>query len=237
MVPVVVLSTDTAHHRYFLNRLRDDGLPIGPVIFETTSVKPPFATGPLYEKEEERFESGRWSEWLMLGGFDIHRVENFNHEDSLAILKRWQPVFGVAFGARRLKPVVLDQFSGGLVNVHRGIAQDYRGLDSELWAIYHHDWNSIGVTLHLMDPELDTGPVVAQERLTLCREMKVHQLRAYTTEMATRMMSQVVQAQLEGRLESRVQPTPGRYYSFMPLALKKIVQARFNQYCEGLPKE
>lgn len=236
MVPIVVLSTDTTHHRYFLNRLRNDGLPIGPVLFETTSVKAPFETGPLYEKEEEKFERFRWSEWLSLEGFDIHQVENFNHKDSLVILNNWQPVFGLVFGARRLKPVVLNQISGGLVNVHRGIAQNYRGLDSELWSIYHHDWDSIGVTLHLMDSNLDTGPIVAQEKLSLCHKMKIHQLRAYTTEMATRMMSQVVQAQLDGCLKGQTQPAPGRYYSFMPLVLKKIIQTRFNQYCEGLPK-
>ncbi len=236
MTPIVVLSTDTTHHRYLLNRLRDQGLPIQEVIFETTSVQPPFPTGPLYEKEEEEFERQRWPQWLGLDGFTIREVANFNDPDCLAILKELKPKFGVVFGARRLNQPVLESFSDGLVNVHRGIAQEYRGLDSELWAIYHNDWDGIGVTLHLMDADLDSGAIVAQERLELAHGMKTHHLRALTTEIATRMMADVLRDQLAGTLKSTVQSGHWRYYSFMPLDLRKLVRKRFERYCDGLPK-
>jgi len=235
---LVVLSSDTPHHRYFINRLVEHGFTPDAVFFETTHVEPPFATGPLFEEEELAFEREAFFEHVsyeLQGVGRVVEVENLNDPESRQLLGELSPGFGVVFGTRKLSSEVLGLFEQGLINVHRGIAQAYRGLDSDLWAIYHRDWGNIGVTIHRVEPRLDTGDVVAQRSITLRRGMKIHQIRYETTLVATELVLDALEDFVAGTLSSVPQEELGRYYSFMPLALKRLMQRRFNVHCEGLP--
>lgn len=227
---VIVLTTDTLHHRFFLNALLDAGIRIDRTIFETTAVAPPFPVGPTFEDEQDAFERERWAGRLSLDRFDPVSVPNFN--EAAAQMAAWGPRRAVVFGARRLKPAVTGLFPDGMINVHRGIVQEYRGLDSDLWAAYHRDWGNIGVTLHAIDDDLDTGGVYAQERLQPAPGMRLAHLRAYTTEIATRLMIPLLSA------PPAAPASPGgrgRYYSFMPLELRRWTRLRFDGWCERLP--
>lgn len=236
MSSIVVLSTDTAHHRYFLNRIADAGISVSGCVFETTSVQPPFETGPVFDDEEAAYEAAHFFENTRqdLERFDIRSVPNFNEAEAHAEFAAFRPTLGVVFGARRLTPQTISMFPGGLINVHRGIAQAYRGLDSDLWAIYHRDYENLGTTIHLIDDRLDTGEIIAQERLDLTPDMRCHQIRFHTSVMATSMVITALQDYLAGHLITREQQTEGRYYSFMPKVLKKIVAQRFDRHCAGL---
>jgi methionyl-tRNA formyltransferase len=227
---VIVLTTDTLHHRFFLNALLDAGIRIGQTIFETVPVAPPFPVGPTFEEEQEAFERERWADRLSLDRLDPVCVPNFN--EAAAQMAAWNPHRAVVFGARRLKPAVIGLFPGGMINVHRGIVQEYRGLDSDLWAAYHRDWDNIGVTLHAVDDDLDTGGIYAQERLRPAQGMRLAHLRAYTTEIAARLMI----ASLSAPTAAPALPGGrGRYYSFMPLELRRWTRLRFDRWCERLP--
>lgn len=236
MPGLVVLSTDTAHHRYFVNRLERGGVPLRACLFETAHVQPPFATGPVFDAEQDAFEAAHFFADVpaSLAEGKVHVVERCDTPPALALLDALQPDFGVVFGTRRLPPAVLARFRDGLINVHRGISQDYRGLDSDLWAIYHGDYGGLGVTIHRVEPTLDTGPIAGQARLRLDRAMRIHQLRYHTTVMATELVLQALTDYRLGRLACRPQERRGRYYSFMPLELKRLVAARFDRHCERL---
>jgi len=236
MSSIAILSTDTPHHRYFINVLLDGGVPLQGCVFETEYVQAPFATGPLFEEEEKAFEEGSFFENVSkeLDRVAIHEVANINTPDGLEAIRSMAPTFAIVFGTRKLSPNVIDLFPNGLINVHRGIAQYYRGLDSDLWAIYHRDYGNIGVTIHKVDKELDTGAIAAQKRLVLDKTIRTHQLRYHTTVIAAELTLDAARQYLDGCLVSAVQERVGRYYSFMPLSLKKIVRARFDKYCEGL---
>ncbi|MEO5330879.1 MAG: hypothetical protein H7839_02575 [Magnetococcus sp. YQC-5] len=231
----LVISTDTPHHRYFLNQILDDGLMPAGCLMESVHVQPPFPVGPLFEEAEALFEA---SHFFANTRDDLDRVPLYhsssaNTSEAHATIQRLQPSFGVVFGAGRLTQETIQLFPDGLINVHRGMAQAYRGLDSDLWAIYHRDYDAIGVTIHFVEPQLDTGDIVSQERLMLQKDMRCHQIRYYTTVIATRLVIQALHDYNNGVLTSCQQKMRGRYYSFMPLELKKIVSARFDHYCAG----
>lgn len=50
----------------------------------------------------------------------------------------------------------------GIVNFHNGPLPRYRGLNACSWALYNSEANH-GVTWHLVDDGIDTGPVLAQK--------------------------------------------------------------------------
>lgn len=238
MKKIVLLSSDTAHHRYFLNVLRSEGVVFDSCFFETEYASAPFATGPLFEKDQDRWEAEKFfvdvSDQLP-EDVATREVGTLNQPAAIEQLADRRPDLGLVFGTGRLSPEVIALFRDGLINVHRGIAEEYRGLDSDLWAIYHRDYGNIGVTVHQVVPRLDTGAIYSERRLPLTCGMKAHQLRYYTTVLATEMVKDVVGMYLTGSLEGRPQERIGRYYSFMPLDLKRVVQARFDAYCARLP--
>lgn len=72
---------------------------------------------------------------------------------------------------RILSPVILDAFDSGrgysrIVNVHPSLLPAFPGLDAYRRAF---EWGSrvTGVTVHLVDRELDHGPICAQEAFSI----------------------------------------------------------------------
>ena len=70
--------------------------------------------------------------------------------------------------------------------------------------------------------------------IDIVQNIKIHQIRYYTTLLATEMVIEAINNYLAGRLISHKQGKKGRYYSFMPLALKKIVADKFHRFSERI---
>jgi methionyl-tRNA formyltransferase len=234
MSNIVLLTTDTLHHVYFANVLTKSGIDISDVVFETTSVSAPFQTGPVFEDKEQEFEENNFRGNITWRPYRIHKVENTSSPEAFALLKSLDSDLALVFGTRRLPKTIIDMFNGNLINVHRGITSRYRGLDSDLWAIYHNDFKNIGVTLHYVDTLLDTGCIITEEKMNLLKGMKCHQIRYYTTIMASEMMVKVINKYHTGNMGKNKRTGDGRYYSFMPIELKRIVEERFNKFCADL---
>jgi|TARA_B100001971_G_scaffold195699_1_gene202768 methionyl-tRNA formyltransferase len=233
---IIVVSSDTPHHRYFINFLLKQGIHLTGCFFENNPVLPGFATGPLFEEEEKEFEETHFFVEMNkdLPTSLISQVSTVNSPQSLETLKELRPDLGIVFGTGKINLNIINLFKSGLINVHRGISQEYRGLDSDLWAIYHSDYDNLGVTIHKVDPTLDTGDIVYQEKLELRKGMEIHQIRYYTTLIATHLVIKAVSDYLNHRMDFRPQEKRGRYYSFMPLKLKKIARLKFNKYCSDI---
>jgi phosphoribosylglycinamide formyltransferase-1 len=62
---------------------------------------------------------------------------------------------------RILSPVFLERFGGPVLNVHPSLLPSFVGVDAQRQA-WEHGVKVAGVTVHLVTPELDAGPIVAQ---------------------------------------------------------------------------
>ena len=56
---IIILTTDTQHHRYFINKIIDEGYPID-TIFEKNKIQPDYEKDPVFEKEENEFEKNNF---------------------------------------------------------------------------------------------------------------------------------------------------------------------------------
>ena len=226
---LVVLSTDTPHHRYFINRICMDNK-IDCVYFETNHISPLFEVGPFMSEEENEFERRFFLDTPYDLDTEVRQAKSINSEVVVSELERLRPDIGLVFGTGIIKPSVINKFKC-LINVHRGIIQNYRGLDSDLWAVYHGDFENIGTTIHLVDKRLDTGNIIDQGKVKITKDMCLFQLRYYTTLIATDL---VIKALLKHKETKKVNSCPqtdlGRYYSFMPLVMKQGVNTKFNKY-------
>jgi methionyl-tRNA formyltransferase len=62
----------------------------------------------------------------------------------------------------RLPAVTLTTPRFGVINIHTSLLPRYRGPAPVLWAIRHGD-EYTGLTIHRMDEEFDSGPILAQQ--------------------------------------------------------------------------
>lgn len=85
-----------------------------------------------------------------------------NSEECIAWLKQQAPDVVVLNGTRILSPAVLKCVDAVFLNIHCGITPAYRGVHGGYWAFYCEDIENAGVTIHVVDPGIDTGDVIYQ---------------------------------------------------------------------------
>lgn len=220
---MIVLSTDTPHHRFFINRLLQKGFSIDHIYFETNHNE----HVPFYDVEQSEFEQN----FFETVTYDLSKDLQISTIPSVNDLELEHASLGLVFGTGKIRPHIIDKFDI-LLNVHRGISHNYRGLDSDLWAIYNDDFTQIGVTIHLVEPTLDTGAIVKQGTVTLKSDMKIWHIRYYTTLLATDLVIDALQSSLNPKPQSK-----GKYFSTMPPKFKRIAKEKFDQYVGNLCSE
>jgi methionyl-tRNA formyltransferase len=85
-------------------------------------------------------------------------------KDQLSVVESVEPDYLVACGYRHIVPEsILDVPTEGCLNVHPAYLPYNRGANPNVWSIVED--TPAGATVHYMDPGLDTGDIVAQERV------------------------------------------------------------------------
>jgi methionyl-tRNA formyltransferase len=88
-----------------------------------------------------------------------------NTEAIAARIRSAEPDAVAVFGCGIIKPPVIDLLPAGKTfNLHQGLSPYYRGSGTNFWPFAEGRLEYIGVTLHLIDPGIDTGGIVAHER-------------------------------------------------------------------------
>lgn len=101
---------------------------------------------------------------------------------------------------------------GRAVNLHPTMLPEYRGPCPLVWMLYHQAVNRCGgVTLHLMTPELDDGPIVAQVR-TPWNALGFRHWEADLGRAAHTLLVDRLPEYLAGRITPRTQPTESASY-------------------------
>jgi folate-dependent phosphoribosylglycinamide formyltransferase PurN len=91
-----------------------------------------------------------------------HRVESVNGSDTIELVQRLRPRLIVVNGTRIIGRALLDAIDCPIVNTHAGITPRYRGVHGGYWALAEGRPDLVGTTVHLVDPGIDTGGVLAR---------------------------------------------------------------------------
>jgi methionyl-tRNA formyltransferase len=229
-VKLVVLTTDTLHHNWFLRELHR-ACPVDAVLLETRGVSAPFETHHPFEDEREDYERETFFAGNPIRPNDVAetiQVPRVSDAEGVDALKKRRPEVVVVFGTARLSEEVIAACPGGIINLHGGDPEEYRGLDTHLWAIYHGDRSGLVTTLHHVSPILDEGDIIGQQKLYTPPGTELHQLREINTRACLDLTLEALAAfEQGGQFASRPQRKLGRYYSFMPACLKDICVCRF----------
>jgi methionyl-tRNA formyltransferase len=77
----------------------------------------------------------------------------------------------------------------GCLNVHPSLLPTNRGPDPLFWT-FHDGHHETGVTIHLMDEGLDSGPIVAQEKISVPDGIPYAQLEAECAALGGKLLAQ-----------------------------------------------
>jgi len=99
---------------------------------------------------------------------------------------------------RLVSPVFLRAFPGCIVNIHPSLLPAFPGKDAQRQAL-EHGVKLSGATVHLVDEGLDSGPIVAQEAVSVLSSDTGESLAARILEVEHRLYPRTVRLLLDGR--------------------------------------
>ena len=117
---------------------------------------------PLVLKKEWGLEADSLKSLSKQHDIPHHTVTDHNDQEALSILRAGYPDIIVFTGGGLIRKALLEIPKIGVMNCHMGILPMYRGMDVVEWPFLDKDkpehW--LGLTLHLMDEGVDTGPII-----------------------------------------------------------------------------
>jgi folate-dependent phosphoribosylglycinamide formyltransferase PurN len=100
----------------------------------------------------------------------IIEVGSINESIVVEQIKASNPDLILINGTRIISKKILKSTSAPFINIHAGITPKYRGVHGAYWALYNQDPELCGVSVHLVDPGIDTGGVLAQKIIKPTKE-------------------------------------------------------------------
>ena len=163
------------------------------------------------------------------------RFKSLNSKSAISKIKSSEPNIIIVTGTGKLSKSVIDICPNGIINLHGGDPEKYRGLDSLLWSIYHEDFDSLKVTLHRVVEELDAGDIIQQSNILIKKNMHLYELRAENVINCVKLLYSAISFYKKfGHFISYKQTTLGRYYSAMPTDLKELCLTKFSKFTNRL---
>lgn len=130
-------------------------------------------------------------------GFDDRAA--FDHALTELLLERGIDVVALAGYMRIAGPELVRAFEGKMLNVHPALLPAFPGTksvaDALAWGV-----KVTGVTVHLVDEEVDHGPIVFQEAIEVLPDDDWDALEARVHEVEHRLLPEAVRALVQGRL-------------------------------------
>lgn len=95
----------------------------------------------------------------------VFRPKSINDEAVVTYTNELKPDVIMVCGTGIIKKNIIDSLAAPLINIHVGITPKYRGVHGAYWALANNDPENCGVTVHLIDPGIDTGGILSQRTI------------------------------------------------------------------------
>jgi hypothetical protein len=138
--------------------------------------------------------------------------EEVNSPAAVELVKSQAPDVLVTNCCPILRPEVFSLASRAAVNIHYGIAPEYRGQDAIFWALYRRDFERVGVTIHSLDRSVDGGEVLAWAYPEVGPEDDEKTLIARSSEVAAEAFASVLHELERGPVHGATQRFTRRAY-------------------------
>ncbi|MBI2588208.1 methionyl-tRNA formyltransferase [Candidatus Berkelbacteria bacterium] len=126
-------------------------------------------------------------------------------EEIAPILKKLKPDFGVVASYGKILPKeALEAPAKGFINVHASLLPKYRGASPIQYAILNGE-KETGITLILMDEEVDHGPVLAQAKTPIFTNDTTALLVNRLADLGASLLIQTLPDYIKGKIKPKKQ--------------------------------
>ncbi|KPK32843.1 MAG: hypothetical protein AMK70_10020 [Nitrospira bacterium SG8_35_1] len=150
------------------------------------------------------------------------QINNLSYVEQMRQLK---PDVIAICGTSIIRDQIINLPANGVLNLHTGLPQKYRGVSTNPWAIYNKEPEFIGSTVHFVDQGVDTGKIIYQGRPHITSEDDPETLNVKAVKLGTKMMIQAIKDIEAGVVKGYSQTQLGCLYRekmFTAEILKKI---------------
>jgi methionyl-tRNA formyltransferase len=119
-------------------------------------------------------------------------VNDINAPENIAWLRALQPDVVAVCGASIFRDEIISVPDRGVLNLHGGLSQKYRGLFTTDWAVYNEEPEYVGATVHFIAPGIDDGDIVYQGRPEIDLDDNPNSLYVKVVRLGVNMMVQAV---------------------------------------------
>lgn len=144
---------------------------------------------------------------------EVFQPKSFRQEGVIDGFRELQPDAAVVAAYGKILPAELLKIPPlGCINVHFSLLPAYRGASPVAGAIIGGD-KFTGISVMLMDPGMDTGPVLAQSSIPVFDHDNTLTLGERLSRLAPGMISEVLPAWASGEIQPRPQDNSRATYS------------------------
>jgi methionyl-tRNA formyltransferase len=116
-------------------------------------------------------------------------------------------------GTRIIGSETLKAVGAPFINYHAGITPKYRGVHGAYWARVSGDAEHCGISVHLIDAGIDTGPVLYHARIVPTAEDNFSTYPYLQLAAGLPLLSRAAKDALSGTLRPREVNLPSRLWS------------------------
>lgn len=146
----------------------------------------------------------------------FHSVPTINGVECQALLREIDPDVIAVYGTALIRPAIMRLARRGALNMHTGLSPRYRGSDTVFWPLHNEEPEWIGVTVHMLDEGIDSGPVLATGRPKIEPEDDEDSLFAKCVRLGTELYAQAIRDVSAGNVRPLTQDLQsGREYRFV----------------------
>jgi formyl transferase-like protein len=160
-------------------------------------------------------------------------VEDINGEAGRRVLEGIAPDLVLLGGAPILGRRAIAMARVACLNPHCGIVPRYAGGSPFDWAIYERRFEDIGYTIHLVDPVVDSGPILHQERVPWDPALPNQHLWPVLAQAMYDKLAEIAREMVRGRRFTATPQPPARVLPPAGLVARSIAEMRRRAYARS----
>jgi folate-dependent phosphoribosylglycinamide formyltransferase PurN len=154
-------------------------------------------------------------------------VQDLNSEACAAALRRMNTDILLLGGAPIIRANILAVPKICTLNVHMALLPEFRGMNVAEWSIF--SGAPVGVTVHQVDPGVDTGAILYREEIDVSDCSSIAALRKKVSRQQHLVLAKCTRLLIEKKLTPAPQnKTAGKQYYLMHEKLKKVVEHKLS---------
>ena len=159
------------------------------------------------------------------GGIPLWEVQRMSDAETRAVYSSYEPdALCVACFSLYIPRSILDIPRLGCLNVHPSLLPANRGPDPLFWT-FREGSGKTGVSIHLVDEGLDTGPIVAQEQIDVPDGIRYAELETRCAELGGKLLVRSLRELHRGTAHLMQQDEAKSSYLPVPTAEDYVVPA------------